>query len=102
MKNKHPTEGHARNIVHQILCISTLKRNELKVYISLKESRWNVLQIAKVYFRYTIWFVLKNVLRGTCFFTVVVHACMKSQCLNKTGIDLEKKLRAGNANSVNP
>ena len=33
-----------------------LKRNELTVYISLKEANWHVLQIAKTQFRYTIWF----------------------------------------------
>ena len=39
IKHKHPLEGHTPNIFHQILCSSTLKRNELKVYISLKESK---------------------------------------------------------------
>ena len=49
--------GHAQNIVHQIFCTAvTLKRNELTVYISLKEANCHVLQIAKTQFRYTIWF----------------------------------------------
>ena len=36
---KYPLEEHTLNIVHQILCSSTLKWNELIVYISLKESK---------------------------------------------------------------
>ena len=39
IKHKHPLEWHTLNIVHQMLCSSTLKRNELEVYISLKESK---------------------------------------------------------------
>ena len=39
IKHKHSLEGHTLNIVHLILRSSTLKRNELKVYISLKESK---------------------------------------------------------------
>ena len=39
IKHKHPLEGHTLNIVQQIFCSSTLKWNELIVYISLKESK---------------------------------------------------------------
>ena len=58
----------AQNIVH--LCNSTLKRNELKVFISLKERKlasWSVLQVAKAHFRYPIWFVIseKSITRYT-------------------------------------
>ena len=31
---------------------NTLKKNELKVYISLTEKKWQVLQTAKAHFRY--------------------------------------------------
>ena len=60
----------------------------------------HVLQIATVHFRYTIWFVLKKVLRGICFFTVLVHACTKSQSLNKQSI--QKKLCATISNFFIP
>ena len=40
------------------LCSNTTKRNELKVYISLKGNKLACL--AKVYFRYKIWFMISE------------------------------------------
>ena len=68
--NKHLECGGActKNIVHQILhSNNSIKRNELTVYISLKEANWHVLQIAKTQFRYMIWFGIseKSITRYT-------------------------------------
>ena len=66
------------------VALPTLKRSKLKFILLWTKVNWHVLQIAKVYFRYAIWFVLKKLLRG--FFTVVVHTITKSQSLNKQDI----------------
>ena len=84
IKHKHPLEGHTLNIVHQILCGSTLKRNELKVYISLKESKLTCFTNSWGSFQVHDLVRAENVWRGTCFFTVVVHACTKSQKSQQT------------------
>ena len=66
------------------LCNNTLKRNELKVYISLKENKLKFFQIAKVQVHDLVHDFFKKVRKGAHFVTVVVHACPKS--LSKQGI----------------
>ena len=44
-------------IAPKLVCNNIIKRNELKVYISLKE---NKLQVAKAHFRCTIWFIISG------------------------------------------
>ena len=78
--------GHAQNIVHQIFCTAvTLKRNELTVYISLKEANWHVLQIAKTQFRYMIWFGIseKSITRYTFLHCGGAHAHVPKVSANK-------------------
>ena len=90
--------------MHKILCIKyctavTLKRNELAVYISLKEANWHVLQIAKTQFRYTIWFGIseKSITRYTFLHYGGAHMYQKSQQARHS-----KKIVCQNFQSFNP
>ena len=82
---------HAPNIIlrdtihcaRKQLCSNTLKRNELKVFISLKKINWHVWRIAKTHFRYPHFSssFLKKVSRDARLFTVVLASAklQKSQ-----------------------
>ena len=92
--------GHAQNIVHQIFCAAvTLKKNELTVNISLKETNWHALQIAKTQFRYTIWFGIseKSITRYTFLHCGGAHMYQKSQQTKHS-----KKIVCQNFQSFNP
>ena len=92
---------HQLNIVHQILCSSTLKRNELKVYISLKESKLACFTNSYGSLQVHDLVRAEKSIRGYMFLHCLWW-CMHVQKVKVSTKKASKKLCARISNSFNP